>query len=182
MKAVSKTSEKHKAMAPRSVRAAVLTISDSKFDYLWSKNKTLEETEDVSGKSLVESLKRAGHEVVFYTIVPDHEGVILEMISHVAATYSPDVVITTGGTGVASRDVTVEAVRSIFEKELDGFGEIFRRKSYDKLGEIALLTRAVAGVYSGALIFALPGSPDAVKTGMDIILKELGHLVKHVRE
>lgn len=182
MKAVSKTSEKHKAMAPKSVRAAVLTISDSKFDYLWSRNKTLEETEDVSGRNLIDFLKKAGHEVIFYTIVPDHEGVIMEMIDHVVVTYSPDVVITTGGTGVTSRDVTVEAVRSIFEKELEGFGEIFRRKSYERLGEIALLTRAVAGVYSGTLIFALPGSPDAVKTGMGVILKELGHLVKHARE
>lgn len=178
----SKTSKRHKAMAPKSVRAAVLTVSDSKFDYLWSKSKNLEETEDVSGGYLIDSLKKAGHEVVFYTIAPDHEGVILEMIDHIAATYSPDVIITTGGTGVSGRDVTVEAVRAIFEKELEGFGEIFRRKSYERLGEIALLTRAVAGVYSDTLIFALPGSPDAVETGVGIILKELGHLVKHVRE
>ncbi|MEE9595033.1 MAG: MogA/MoaB family molybdenum cofactor biosynthesis protein [Candidatus Hydrothermarchaeales archaeon] len=179
---ISETSEKHKAMAPKSVRAAVLTVSDSKFDYLWSQNKGLDETDDVSGKYLIDSLKKAGHEVVFYIIVPDHEGVILEMIDHIVATYSPDVMITTGGTGVSERDVTVEAVRSVFEKELEGFGEIFRSKSYERLGEIALLSRAVAGVYADTLIFALPGSPDAVETGVNILLKELGHLVKHVRE
>jgi molybdenum cofactor biosynthesis protein B len=176
------TFERHKAVAPKSVRASVLTVSDSKFDYLWSKSKELEETKDASGKYLVDSLKDAGHEVVFYTIVPDHEGIILEMIDHIVSTYSPDVIITTGGTGVSERDVTVEAVREIFDKELEGFGEIFRSKSYERLGEIALLTRAVAGVYNGTLIFSLPGSPDAVETGMGIILKELGHLVKHVRE
>jgi len=178
----SKTSKMHKEKAPKSVRASVITVSDSKFDYLWSQNKKLDETKDVSGKNLADSLKKAGHEVVFYTIVPDHEGVILEMIDHIAATYSPDVIITTGGTGVSNRDVTVEAVSSILEKELEGFGEIFRSKSYEKLGEIAILSRAIAGVYDDTLIFALPGSPDAVKTGIAIILKELGHLVKHVRE
>ncbi len=178
----SETSEKHKAKAPKTVRATVITVSDSKFDYLWSKNGNLDETDDASGAHLIDSLKKEGHEVVFYSIVPDHEGVIVEMIDHVVATYSPDVIITTGGTGVSQRDVTVEAVRSIFAKELEGFGEIFRSKSYERLGEIAVLTRAVAGVYCDTMIFSLPGSPDAVKTGIDLILKELGHLVKHVRE
>ncbi|MEE8167630.1 MAG: MogA/MoaB family molybdenum cofactor biosynthesis protein [Candidatus Hydrothermarchaeales archaeon] len=177
-----KTSEKHKELAPKSVRAAVVTVSDSKFDYLWSSAKELEETKDVSGKHIMDALEKAGHEIAFYTIVPDHEGVIVEMIDHIVATYAPDIIITTGGTGIARRDVTVEAVQSIFEKEVDGFGELFRRESFEKMGGAALLTRALAGVYQDTVIFSLPGSPDAVKTGMKIILKEAGHLVKHLRE
>ncbi len=172
----------HKKQAPKCLRVAVITISDSKFDYMWSKNKSLEETDDVSGKYIVQQLEKKGNEVVFYTLVPDHEGIIVETICHIAATYAPDVIITTGGTGVGSRDVTIEAVMSIFEKTIEGFGELFRKKSFEKLGSAALLTRATAGVYCGAVIFSLPGSPDAVTTGMELILKEAGHIVKHVRE
>lgn len=179
---MSKTTKKHKSEAPRSVRCAVLTMSDSKFDYLWSKNKSLEETEDVSGRYIINAIKKTGNEVVFYTIVPDHRGVIAAMVDHIISTYAPDAIVTTGGTGVTSRDVTVEAVRELFEKELEGFGELFRRASFEKLGSAALLSRAVAGVYRGTLIFSLPGSPDAVETGMGIILEEVAHLVKHVRE
>jgi molybdenum cofactor biosynthesis protein B len=177
-----RTSEEHKGSAPKNVKAAVLTISDSKFDYLWSKNKTLEETKDVSGKLIIDRLKSEGNEVVFYTIIPDHEGIIIEMVDHIVQIYQPDIIITTGGTGIASRDVTVEAMTSIFEKTIEGFGELFRKISFDKLGSAALLTRSVAGVYSGVVIFSLPGSPDAVETGMDLILKEAGHLVRHARE
>ncbi len=179
---VSKTAEKHKALAPRKVRAAVVTVSDSKFDFLWSKAKDLEETQDISGRYIVDSLKKRGHEVAFYTIVPDHRGIIKEMVDHISVTYAPDMIITTGGTGISKRDVTVEALRGIMEKEAEGFGELFRRKSFERMGEAALLTRALAGTYNAMLIVALPGSPDAVKTGMEIVLKEAGHLVKHVRE
>lgn len=179
---MSRTTAKHKSEAPKNVRAAVITISDSKFDYMWSKNKSLEETDDVSGKYIVRQLRKKGNEVVFYTLVPDHEGIIGETIDHIVATYAPDIIITTGGTGIGSRDVTIEAVKSIFEKNIEGFGELFRKKSFEKLGSAALLTRATAGVYSGVVIFSLPGSPDAVKTGMEIILREAGHIIKHVRE
>jgi molybdenum cofactor biosynthesis protein B len=176
------TTKKHREEAPTSVRAAVVTISDSKYDYLWSKNKSLEETEDVSGKEIIEALRNQHHEVVFYTIVPDHPGVIVETIDHIIGTYAPDIVITTGGTGVTSKDVTIEAMQEVFDKELPGFGELFRKTSFEKLGSAALLTRAIAGIWDGVVIFCLPGSPDAVRTGMDIILKEVGHIVKHVRE
>lgn len=176
------TTDKHKAQAPRKLKASVVTISDSKHDYLWSKNKTLEETKDASGKLIIDKLKARGYEVVFYTIIPDHEGLIIEMVDHIVRTYLPDIIITTGGTGVGKRDVTVEALSSIFDKTLDGFGELFRRDSFEKLGSAALLSRTIAGVYEDVVIFSLPGSPDAVETGMDIILKEAAHIVKHVKE
>jgi molybdenum cofactor biosynthesis protein B len=176
------TTKKHKEEAPKVLRAAVVTVSDSKYDYLWSKNKTLEETEDVSGKEIIRTLKNEGHEVVFYTIVPDHAGVIVETVDHIVETYAPDIVVTTGGTGISSKDVTIEALRDALDKEVEGFGELFRKISFERLGTAALLTRAIAGVWGETVVFCLPGSPDAVKTGMDIIIKEAAHLVKHARE
>jgi molybdenum cofactor biosynthesis protein B len=179
---MGETTEKHKGQAPSRVRAAVVTISDSKYDYLWSKRGDLEETEDISGKSIIDALEKAGHDVVFYTIIPDHAGVIVETVDHIIATYALDIIITTGGTGIASKDVTVEALVGVLDKVIEGFGELFRKMSFDRLGSAALLTRAIAGVWNGVVIFSLPGSPDAVQTGMEIILKEVGHLVKHARE
>lgn len=179
---MSDTTARHKAEAPKSLRAAVMTISDSKYDYLWSKNKSLEEAEDVSGRYIIDTLKKNDHEVVFYTIVPDHEGVIVETLDHISSTYAPDIVITSGGTGIGERDVTIEALESVFDKKIEGFGELFRKISFDEVGSAALLSRATAGVCGGVVVFALPGSPDAVKTGMRLILKEAGHIVKHVRE
>ena len=176
------TTKKHRAQAPKTLRAAVITVSSSKFDYLWSKNKSLEETEDASGKYLIEELKSQGHQVVFYTIIPDHFGLIQEMVDHVISTYSPDVIITTGGTGISGADVTIEALEEIFEKTLDGFGEFFRKASFDEIGSAGMLSRAQAGVVAETLVFSLPGSPNACRTGMNLLRKELTHLVKHLRE
>ncbi len=176
------TTKRHRKDAPGNIRAAVVTVSDSKFDYLWSRNGTLEETEDTSGTFIIDALKKDGHDVIFYTIVPDHGGVIVSMVDHIIETYDPDMVITTGGTGITSNDVTIEAVEGILDKRLEGFGELFRRSSFDEIGHASMMSRAIAGVYAGVLIFSLPGSPNAVKTGMEIILKETGHLVKHARE
>ena len=93
-----------------------------------------------------------------------------------------EVIITTGGTGISKRDITIETIKPLFQKELDGFGEIFRYESYKEVGTGAILSRATAGVYNGTLIVALPGSPHAVDLGMKIIIPELGHLVKHLND
>ncbi len=93
-----------------------------------------------------------------------------------------DVIITTGGTGIGNRDITVETLKEIFEKELSGFGEIFRAESYKELGAGAILSRATAGVYKNSIIIAMPGSPNAVQLGIDIIFNELGHLARHLKE
>lgn len=178
---MSKTTDKHKKCAPSSIKAAVVTVSDSLFDSLGNKSRKLKR-KDGSGRYISDALKEAGHEVVFYTIVPDNEGFIVETLNYIIEIYSPDVVITTGGTGIARKDVTVEAVSGMLDKFLDGFGEFFRKESFEKLGSAAFLTRAIAGVSNGTVIFSLPGSPDAVKTGVGIILKEVGHIVKHARE
>ena len=177
---MSKTTKRHKKDAPSSVKAAVVTVSDSVFNSLKKKRK--KHKEDTSGRYISDALKEAGHEVTFYTVVPDDEGSIVETLENIIEVHSPDVIITTGGTGISSRDVTIEAVSTMLDKFLDGFGEFFRKESFEKLGSAAFLTRALAGVSSGTVIFSLPGSPDAAKTGMGIILKEVGHVVKHARE
>ena len=178
---MSETTKRHRDEAPQSVRAAVITISDSKFEYLWTRDEKLEETEDVSGRLIVEALKKAGHEVVFYTIIPDHAGLIAEMVDHIIERYSPEAIITTGGTGIGPRDVTIEAMESLYEKNLPGYGELFRQRSFEEVGSAAMLTRAGCGVISETLVFSLPGSPNAARLGVELVLSELTHLVKHVR-
>jgi len=178
---VSKTTEEHKRKAPIKVRVAVITISDSKHDFHWTGSKGIE-TEDISGKSIISKFEGVGHEVVFYTVVPDHAGTILETVDQISSDFAPDVVITTGGTGLGPRDVTIEALEPVFDKTLPGFGELFRYESLKEVGYAAMLTRATAGLYNGTLIFCLPGSPSACETGLKLILKEVGHAVKHSKE
>ena len=97
------------------------------------------------------------------------------------ASENVDVIITTGGTGLGSRDITVETVESLFEKKIEGFGEIFRLKSFEEIGSAALLSRATAGIYKKTIIFSMPGSPNAVKTGLSLIIDELPHFVHHIK-
>ena len=177
----SKTTAAHKKKSPKSVKIAVITISDSKYTYHWT-GKVGVETEDVSGKSIISKLEKAGHELVFYCIIPDHEEMIIDTVEHLISTYSPDAIISTGGTGIGPRDVTIEAVESIFDKSLSGFGERFRQISLQEVGNAAMLSRATAGLLNGVGIFCLPGSPNACETGMSLILEEIRHIVKHARE
>lgn len=172
----SESMQKHKNEAPKSIKGAVITLSDSKYrEFLKSVNN------DVSGTLIKDALEEK-NEVVFYSIIPDDAGLLISMIKHVMESYDVDVIITTGGTGIGPRDITIEALKEIFDKEINGFGEIFRYESYKELGTGAILSRATAGVYNEKLIVSLPGSPNAVKLGLGIILPELGHLVKHLRE
>jgi molybdenum cofactor biosynthesis protein B len=170
---MSETTNRHKKEAPESIKAAVITVSDTK---------SQKKDTDTSGTYIKEALTGAGHEVISYKIVPDDEATIIETIDYIIEKQSPDAIITTGGTGISKRDVTIEAVSALLEKTLEGFGELFRSKSSKKIGSAALASRAIAGVSNGTVIFSLPGSPDAARTGMDIILKEIGHIVKHARE
>jgi molybdopterin adenylyltransferase len=142
------------------VRIAVLTISDTR---------TLES--DKSGDILAERIKAAGHELADRTIVQDDQMMIAEQVRRWLAERTVDVVITTGGTGLTGRDVTVEAIKPLFEKEIDGFSALFHQLSFAKIGTSTVQSRACAGVASGTFIFCLPGSPGAVKDGWDGILK-----------
>ncbi len=142
------------------VRIAVMTVSD-----------TRDAANDVSGDTLVARIKDAGHELAARTILRDDQGAIAKQLKEWIANPSIDVVISTGGTGLTGRDVTVEAFKSVFEKEIDGFSAVFHRISYDKIGTSTVQSRACAGVANGTYLFALPGSPGAVKDGWDGILK-----------
>lgn len=181
MKQASKTTMKHKALAKKKVRIAVATVSDSKFAFHWKGAKG-EETEDVSGKKMCNMIKKSGHELCFYAIVPDTKEMIQGIIKYAAEIQNADAVITTGGTGLTKRDVTIEALDELCEKRLPGFGELFRKISTEEIGNAAILTRAEAGVYRGTVIFALPGSPNACEVGTKIILEEVEHIAKHARE
>jgi len=147
---------------------AVMTVSDSRTD-----------ADDKSGNILVERLQEAGHKLVEKKIIPDD---IYQMRAAVSVWIAdPDVhaVITTGGTGLTGRDVTPEAMKILYDKEIEGFGEIFRKISYDLIKTSTIQSRAIAGLANGTVIFSLPGSPGACKDGWDgIIVHQLDSRVK----
>ena len=134
---------------------------------------------DEGGRRIIGALEQHGHAIVSYEIVPDEPSRIL---SAIAAT-DAQVVLLTGGTGISKRDSTFEAVSSLLVRPLPGFGELFRMLSFEQIGSAAMLSRAVAGITpEGLLVFAMPGSPAAVKLAMDkLILPELGHLLEELQ-
>jgi molybdenum cofactor biosynthesis protein B len=142
------------------VRIAVMTVSDTRDD-----------TNDTSGDTLEARIKDAGHIVAARLIVKDDRAQIAAQLRRWIANPGVDVVISTGGTGLTGRDVTVEAFQSVFEKEIDGFSVLFHQISHEKVGTSTIQSRACAGVAKGTYLFALPGSPGAVKDGWDGILK-----------
>ena len=162
--------QQHKKEAPRSVSCAVVTISDSRT-----------EEDDESGKQLKQKLDENGHRVVSYSIIKDDAVAIGQKIKELLSQQDLQVIITSGGTGVGRRDVTVETVSSILDKTLDGFGELFRSLSYKEIGTASIMSRAIAGVSGGKVIICLPGSLGAVRLAIDqIILPEIGHMVREV--
>jgi molybdopterin adenylyltransferase len=159
----------HRADAPASVRCFVLTISDTRTD-----------ATDASGDLIVSALTSAGHELTGRRIVSDDPQLVTETVR--AAATDADVVITTGGTGITSRDSTYEAITGLLDKRLDGFGELFRMLSYQDIGAAAMLSRACAGTMGRTVVFSLPGSSKAVALALDrLILPEIGHIVREVR-
>ena len=142
------------------VNIAVLTVSD-----------TRSEADDTSGQTLVERIANAGHKLVDRAIVIDDEAAIVARLRAWIADPDVDVVIATGGTGLTGRDVTPEAFHAVYEKEIAGFGELFRMISFQKIKTSTIQSRATAGVAGGTYLFALPGSPGACRDGWDEILK-----------
>ena len=158
----------HKARAPRSVRCSIITVSDTR----------TEET-DTSGRAIADLLRAAGHEVIGRTIVTDDLDMVRSAIERQLANPNVQVIITTGGTGITSRDSTYEVVSGLLQKRLDGFGELFRTLSYEQIGSAAMLSRACAGLALGRIVAALPGSEAAVRLAMNrLLVPELGHLVR----
>jgi molybdenum cofactor biosynthesis protein B len=149
-------------MGEHTLRLAAVTVSD-----------TRTEADDASGATLRERLIAAGFVVSMHAIVRDEPGEVRAVIARICDEDLADAIVTTGGTGIAPRDGTYEVIDALLEKKLDGFGEAFRRLSWDQIGPRAVLSRAVAGVYRGRMVAALPGSPKAVALGVDKILAPL---------
>jgi len=153
-----------------SIACAVVTVSD-----------TRSEATDTSGRAIAGLLEGAGHKVVSRVIVRDDPDQIRECLQRLLDAPDVQVVITTGGTGITSRDSTYEVVSALFRKRLDGFGELFRMLSYEQIGAAAMMSRACAGVAAGRIVVSLPGSEAAVRLAVDrLLLPQLGHLVREV--
>jgi molybdenum cofactor biosynthesis protein B len=175
---MSESSRKHKAEAPTKLNFALIMCSTSRFAQ--SKEGKVD---DPSGDLIVQTLKNSGHKVVSRVLVPDNEKMIREAVEEAVENENVEAVVLCGGTGIAPKDVTIETVTPMLQKVLPGFGELFRKLSYDNIGSAAIMSRAVAGVVNGKAVFCIPGSIDAVKLCLDkLILPETGHIVKHARE
>ena len=162
--------EHKEASAGRVVACAVITVSD-----------TRTEATDKSGAYLRETLEANGHKVVHYEILKDEPDQIRDCLDRLLGHDEPHAVIFTGGTGIAKRDTTFDIVSATLEKELPGFGEIFRYLSYEEIGAGAIMSRATAGVAKNTIVFSIPGSRNAVGLAMEkLILHELAHLVWEV--
>jgi len=156
----------HHAHDVAELGVAVLTVSSSR---------SLDD--DPAGDAIVELLEDEGHEVATRELVPDSYDRVQATVDNMVSRDDVDVTVTTGGTGVTPDDVTVEAVEPLFERELPGFGELFRRLSYEDIGTKVVATRATAGLADGTVVFCLPGSEAAVRLGAgEIIVEEAGHL------
>ena len=154
-------------LKPLTVTGAIITVSSTR------KPET-----DTSGKTLIDLLSAAEIEVTHYAVVPDDQERISAEV-RVALSHA-NCVIVTGGTGLTSDDVTIEAVAPILEKTIDGFGELFRLKSYEEIGTAAILSRAIAGVVGGRVVFCIPGSTKAVTlAAREIIIPEIRHILTH---
>jgi molybdenum cofactor biosynthesis protein B len=160
--------ETHKAEAPRTIRCFVITVSD-----------TRTEATDASGRAIAELLTANGHTVTGRTIVRDDAELVRDTIIRELAHADVQAIITTGGTGITSRDSTYEAVSAMLQKRLDGFGELFRMLSYQQIGSAAMMSRACAGLVASRIVIALPGAEAAVRLAMDkLVLPEIGHMVQ----
>lgn len=161
----------HRSYGPEDLGVAILTASDSRT-----------EDDDDSGRIVAELVAEAGFRLVDRRIVKDERSAIRRAVEAVVGGAGADVVIINGGTGFSPRDVTVEALAPLFEREIEGFGQLFRALSYEQVGAAAMLSRATAGVIGHSVVFALPGSPRAVELALrKLILPEVRHLLGQIR-
>ncbi|MBN2567714.1 molybdenum cofactor biosynthesis protein MoaB [Candidatus Woesearchaeota archaeon] len=166
------TTKAHKDRAPKAARVAVVTLSDSR-----------NIADDESGKLIGDLLRQVGHTVVSHTVIPDEGAQLVRAVDGAKRAGGCDAIITTGGTGIGPRDITVETLRPMFETELTAFGTLFATLSYAEIGSAALLSRATAGIIGRTVVFCLPGSPGACRLALErLILPELGHIVHHMNK
>ena len=167
-----KPHEEHRKTAQRGLKAVIVTVSTSRY----AKKAEGKPFTDEAGDVAEGEASRAGHKVTRRSLVSDDGGMIRKELKAFLAG-DDDVLLFAGGTGLSSRDITVETVRPYLEKELTGFGELVRRLGYDEVGAAAALSRATAGVAGGKLIVCMPGSPGGVRTAMETFAGEFSHMV-----
>lgn len=164
--------EQHRAAAPEHLRAALVTVSD-----------TRGRADDRSGDLIVARLEAAGHTLSSRALVPDEPADIEAALRAALADPGCHAVLLTGGTGISPRDRTADVVADFCDRLLPGFGELFRLLSFEEIGAAAMLSRALAGVGDGRLVVALPGSPAAVRLALDrLLLPELGHIIHELNK
>lgn len=161
---------------PNDLHVGVITVSDTRAA-AWEEGRD----EDESGRIIQRKLEEAGHSSN-RTILPDEDDKLERKLDDLINDSEVDAIITTGGTGITTRDRTVDVARAFFDREFPGFGETLRRMGYEMVGEAGLLTRTTVGLADQKLIFCLPGAPNSVRVGMNLILPDLSHMVEHARE
>jgi molybdenum cofactor biosynthesis protein B len=163
-------SKEHQNHAPKSITVAVLSVSTTRSLHT-----------DESGHWIVQRARREDHQVVFHDIVNDDINLIRRQVAQILADPAPQAIIITGGTGITPRDVTIEAIKPMFSKELTAFSTLFTLLSFEQIDSAALLSRATAGIIGQAVIFCLPGSLKACQLACkNLIFPELGHLIYHL--
>lgn len=163
---------KHKESALKKVRTGIITISTTRTS-----------ADDKSGSWINKQVKKLGHQIVYYQVIPDDINIITETVLDVIRNFTPHILLVTGGTGISDKDVTIESLRPLFEKELTAFGCLFAQLSFEEIDSAAILSRATAGVIKKTVIFCMPGSLKACKLACKfLIFPEMGHLAWHVRE
>ena len=165
----SETTKEHQNESSKNITCGIITLSDSR-----------DINEDISGDYIEAEINKR-YILKSRKIIKDEENDLIDTIEEMIDD-NINVILTNGGTGLSTRDITVESVEKLFDKKIDGFGEIFRHQSYIEIGSGALLSRATAGVYKKCCIFSMPGSPNAVKTAINIIVDELPHIVHHAQK
>jgi molybdenum cofactor biosynthesis protein B len=166
------SSKQHKSNAPKKVNVGIITVSS-----------TRSMKEDKSGQWISKQVKKEGHNLVLHRVVPDVAETITQTVHETIRDYDAQVLLVTGGTGISNKDVTIEAVRPFFTKELTAFGPLFAQLSFEQIDSAALLSRATAGVIEKTIVFCMPGSLKACKLACKaLIFPELGHIVKHIHE
>jgi len=164
--------KRHKADAPKTVKIGILTVSS-----------TRSMADDKSGQWIRKRAQKEGHEVVRHQVIPDETGIITRTVFEMIEDHKAQVILVTGGTGISRKDVTIEALRPIFRKEITAFGPLFAQLSFEEIDSAAFLSRATAGLIEETLLFCIPGSLKACKLACKaLIFPEIGHLVKHVHD
>lgn len=164
--------KKHRKNAPEKLKIGIITMSSSR---------TVEE--DSSGSWMAKRAKKEGHEIVYHEVVPDIEEEIRKTIRDVIRDQAPDTLLLTGGTGISTKDVTIESVTPMLRKELKSFAPVFAQLSFEEVDSAAILSRSMAGIIGNTVVFCLPGSLKACKLACKVLIfPELGHIIQHVHE